>query len=180
MSTLETNLIQPATGTTLTVGASGDTITIPSGATITNSGTASGFGKVLQVISATHATEVTSTSSSYADTGLTASITPSSTSNKVLVIVNQNGLEKDNTDTKISVKLLRGSTDIALFAGTGTLNTSTANRTDIGGTGVSILDTPNSTSSTTYKTQLKNQGSGTVAVQNGGSVSSITLMEIAG
>ena len=43
MSTLETNIIQPATGTTLTVGASGDTITIPSGATISNSGTASGF-----------------------------------------------------------------------------------------------------------------------------------------
>ena len=44
MSTLETNLIQPATGTSLTLGASGDTITIPSGATITNSGTATGFG----------------------------------------------------------------------------------------------------------------------------------------
>ena len=34
MSTLETNLIQPSTGTTLTVGASGDTITVPSGATV--------------------------------------------------------------------------------------------------------------------------------------------------
>ena len=73
MSTLETNLVQPSTGTTLTLGASGDTvdvpgtevktnkisptsgtglqlgdsgdtITIPSGATITNSGTATGFG----------------------------------------------------------------------------------------------------------------------------------------
>ena len=44
MSTLETNLVQPATGTSLTLGASGDTITIPSGATITNSGTATGFG----------------------------------------------------------------------------------------------------------------------------------------
>ena len=44
MSTLETNLIQPSTGTSLTIGASGDTITIPSGATITNSGTATGFG----------------------------------------------------------------------------------------------------------------------------------------
>ena len=43
MSTLETNLVQPSTGTTLTLGASGDTITIPSGATITNSGTATGF-----------------------------------------------------------------------------------------------------------------------------------------
>ena len=44
MSTLETNLVQPSTGTTLTLGASGDTITIPSGATIANSGTATGFG----------------------------------------------------------------------------------------------------------------------------------------
>ena len=44
MSTLETNLIQPSTGTSLTIGASGDTITIPSGATIANSGTATGFG----------------------------------------------------------------------------------------------------------------------------------------
>jgi hypothetical protein len=48
MSTLETNLIQPSTGTTLTLGASGDTITIPSGATITNSGTASGFGGITE------------------------------------------------------------------------------------------------------------------------------------
>ena len=38
MSTLETNLIQPATGTTLTVGASGDTIDIPSGATLDATG----------------------------------------------------------------------------------------------------------------------------------------------
>ena len=45
MSTLETNLIQPSTGTSLTLGASGDTITIPSGATIANSGTATGFGE---------------------------------------------------------------------------------------------------------------------------------------
>jgi hypothetical protein len=58
MSTLETNLIQPSTGTSLTIGASGDTITIPSGATITNSGTASGFGGITEAdqwrISANH------------------------------------------------------------------------------------------------------------------------------
>ena len=45
MSTLETNLVQPSTGTSLTLGASGDTISIPSGATIANSGTATGFGE---------------------------------------------------------------------------------------------------------------------------------------
>ena len=44
MSKIEVDAIEPQSGTTLTIGASGDTITIPSGATITNSGTATGFG----------------------------------------------------------------------------------------------------------------------------------------
>ena len=44
MSKIEVDTIEPQSGTTLTIGASGDTITIPSGATITNSGTATGFG----------------------------------------------------------------------------------------------------------------------------------------
>ena len=44
MSKLETNQVDPATGTTLTLGTSGDTISIPSGVTIANSGTQTGFG----------------------------------------------------------------------------------------------------------------------------------------
>ena len=46
MSKLETNQVDPATGTTLTLGTSGDTIAIPSGVTIANSGTDTGFGGV--------------------------------------------------------------------------------------------------------------------------------------
>ena len=138
-------------------------------------------GKVLQVVHATHNSEATSSSSSFSDTGLTATITPSSSSNKVLVIVNQNGLEKDNSDIKMQAKLVRASTDLGNFIGDETLNTSTSNRTDIGGTGFSYLDSPNTSgSAVTYKTQFRNvNGSGNVAVQNGSSVSSITLMEIA-
>ena len=45
MSKLETNQVDPSTGTTLTLGTSGDTIAIPSGVTIANSGTATGFGE---------------------------------------------------------------------------------------------------------------------------------------
>ena len=45
MSKIEVNAIEPQCGTTLTLGASGDTITIPSGATITNNGTQTGFGR---------------------------------------------------------------------------------------------------------------------------------------
>ena len=90
MSTLETNLIQPATGTALQVGASGDTITVPSGATIVNSGTATGFGggKINQVITATDVTQRTTTSTSFV-TGsntLSATITPSASDSKIFII----------------------------------------------------------------------------------------------
>ena len=44
MSEIKVNKISPRTGTSVTLGDSGDTFTIPSGATFTNSGTATGFG----------------------------------------------------------------------------------------------------------------------------------------
>ena len=47
MSTLNVDKVDPSTGTALEIGSSGDTITIPSGATIVNSGTATGFGAAL-------------------------------------------------------------------------------------------------------------------------------------
>ena len=49
MSKIEVNAIEPQCGTTLTLGASGDTVTIPSGATISNLGTAAGFGSTGEV-----------------------------------------------------------------------------------------------------------------------------------
>ena len=44
MSKITVDAVEPSTGTSLTLGASGDTITVPSGVTISNAGTASGFG----------------------------------------------------------------------------------------------------------------------------------------
>ncbi len=55
-------------------------------------------GKVLQVVQATHGTEVsitgTSANTTVSDTGLTANITPSSSSNKILVLVQQSLLTR--------------------------------------------------------------------------------------
>ena len=48
MSKIEVDAIEPQSGTALTLGANGDTITIPSGATLVNNGTASGFGDNLE------------------------------------------------------------------------------------------------------------------------------------
>jgi len=85
---VKTNKISPATGTAFALGDSGDTFTVPSGATIDNLGTATGFGggKLLQIISATYSSELSTTPSSFTDTGLAATITPALTSSKILIL----------------------------------------------------------------------------------------------
>jgi hypothetical protein len=46
MSEIKVNKISPRSGTTLTLGDSGDDFVIPAGATLTNNGTASGFASI--------------------------------------------------------------------------------------------------------------------------------------
>lgn len=138
-------------------------------------------GSVLQVVNGSTATVVTSTSGTYADTGLTASITPSSTSSKILVVVNQQGCQKYGANTGLGLKLFRGTTELAKFESQLGINSDTSLAENNGGCGISYLDSPNTTSSTTYKTQLNNRnGAGTVGVQADSATSTITLMEIAG
>ncbi len=140
-----------------------------------------GGGKVLQVVNTTYGTVATTASSTYQDTGLSLSITPSSASSKVLVLVHQNGCQKSGTAAgiRMSLRLLRGATVIhtpgELF-----LFTNTAN--DMYGTTISAsyLDEPATTSATTYKTQFRSDtAAGDVHVQaNNQHTSSITLLEI--
>ena len=90
MSELKVNKISPATGTAFQLGDSGDTFTIPSGATIVNSGTATNFGsaaKCGQVVQA-HKSDVSSftTSGQYIIPGLALTITPASASSKILIL----------------------------------------------------------------------------------------------
>ena len=179
MSTLETNLIQPATGTTLTVGASGDTITIPSGATISNSGTASGFGKVLQVQSFTVNTAETTNNNTFTATALLIAITPSSTSNKILVFAS-GIIQSSGAATNSVVTLYRDSTNL------GSASSGMASQYGSGGSGscnfgMNYLDSPSTTSSTTYRVYFKaNSGAHNQVIFTDNSVGSLTLMEIAG
>lgn len=136
-------------------------------------------GTVLQVVNATYSTQVNNITNTYADTGLTASITPTSATSKILVIVNQADVAKTTNDTSCRIRLLRGATVIvqmALYAaGTGTTATNV-----VGSVGTSFLDSPATTSSTTYKTTFaSSSNNATATVQFGGSDSTITLMEIA-
>ena len=144
---------------------------------------AGGGGKVLQVVNATYSTHTSNSTSTYADTGLTATITPSSASSKILVFANQAGMTKSagNTENSVSVRLLRGSTtivdDYAGFAG----YQGVAALLYVGNAAnVTYLDSPATTSATTYKSQFKNgaASAASVSVQQGTTVSTITLMEI--
>jgi len=136
-------------------------------------------GAVLQVVQAQYNTEVVSSSTSWVDTGLTATITPSSASSKIAVLVHQSGIEKRSSDTVIHLRLLSNLADIGNFA-VGQCWTADTSNIRVGGAGMNHLDSPSTTSAVTYRTQMIN-GSGTadVRVQSGGSVSTIMLMEIA-
>jgi hypothetical protein len=141
---------------------------------------AGGGGKVLQVVQATNSTAAANSTTTYADTNLTASITPSAATSKVLVIVHQNGTTKSNgnVDNANYLKLVRGVTDLTTF-GASVGFTSTAIYNYVGSCSTAYLDSPNTTSATTYKTQFKNDvAAAAVGVQTGSATSTITLMEI--
>jgi hypothetical protein len=163
----------------LGIGSTGNVLTVASG--IPSWAAPAGGGKVLQVVSATYSTVTSSSSSTFADTGLTASITPSSATSKVLVIVSQNGCSKNQTSTnqQLRIQLLRGATQIiADFAG-GATYTGSSLFLYVGSCSANYLDSPNTTSSTTYKTQFRTVGnSDGVSVQSDSSTSTITLLEI--
>lgn len=139
-------------------------------------------GKVLQVVSATYATATTtSTQSTDTDTGLSASITPSSATSKVLVLVTQQGnVTRSGTNLSAAWKLLRDSTVVytndrmLVFVMSGNSDSKTL----AAACSIAYLDSPSTTSATTYKTQMRLVDPGTVGAQQDSSTSSIVLMEI--
>ncbi len=136
-----------------------------------------GAFRVLQVVAATTRTQTTSSSSALADTTLTATITPTSASSKVLVYVSQNGIGKGNNAYMV-LKLLRGATTIFTLDETAAYTNSVAENR-IGSVSGMYLDTPATTSATTYKTQFASAtGIANVTVQFNVADSSIVLMEI--
>jgi len=137
---------------------------------------AAGGGKVLQVVSAKTQTSKTSATSTWVDTNLTATITPTLATSKVLVMVHQGGCAKTGT-SDINIKLLRGATDIDDFAYAIARN-ATSGDNYVGSASTVILDAPATTSATTYKTQMRTFNGATAEVQNNGSTSTITLLEI--
>lgn len=136
---------------------------------------------IVQVVNATTTTQATSSSTSYADTNLSATITPTSASNKILVIVHQATLKgTGNNANAVNLRLLRDSTTVW----TSTANHDTNSSLQYNGiTSMAWLDSPNTTSAVTYKTQFANQTAANIVyvqINQSNSPSSITLMEVVG
>jgi hypothetical protein len=148
------------------------------GLTFNNSTVQASAGSVLQVVNATVG-YVTTTSSSYVDTGLTATITPKFSTSKILVIVNLNMITTTNVSQTILFRLTNGSAtpiqvliDYGYSVATGGLINSN----------ISLLHSPATTSAYTYKIQFASSGSNTLRLNDystAPAVSTITLMEIA-
>ena len=133
-----------------------------------------GAFRVLQVVTATHGTQVTSTGSEI-DTGLTVTITPQSTSNKILIVAMHNGFAKAGNVYGL-IKLKRGATTITTLGPT--LGNTTTVTTFVGiAANVIYLDNPATTSATTYKTTMQASGP-TTFMQTDSAVSYIAAIEI--
>jgi len=143
-------------------------------------------GKILQVVHGITTTEVSHLSNgSQVDTGLTATITPSATSSKILVLISQSNKVERGSAVLLNyeLRLLRDSTTIEYW------DSVCAEEVQNGGSkygsnhAYHYQDTPSSTSSLVYKTTgriVSNGGGRTVIFQDASAPSTITLMEIEG
>jgi hypothetical protein len=176
------------TNTRLAIGSTGNVLTVSGGVPVWAA--PAGGGKVLQVIYASTTTETTVATTTYTDTTLSATITPSSATSKVLVLFTQQALSYQDSANPSpigrSIRLLRGST-VVLNPDTNTngraaayISVNTATHF-LGTTTYSYLDSPSTTSATTYKTQgrpLSTAANQVAIFQEGSVVSNMILMEI--
>ena len=193
MSEIKVDVVSPYTGTSMTVGESGDTVTC--------SGTAVGFGggKVLQVVSTNKTSTFSYTSSSstvWTDiTGLSLSITPAATTSKILITFSVN-TSWGGGNYRHMLRIYRNTTAIAIGdtsgnrTGTFTHNVQSTDA-QMGNFSGNYVDSPSTTSATTYKMSIMKPGSSITAYVNqsfnaassdyasrGVSISTITAMEL--
>ena len=145
-------------------------------------------GKVLQAVTATSTSATFAYNTTFIDSGLSASITPSATSSKILVFVTQHFIVRRSSSAfGGSITLYRGSTKL-----TNDINGSDPYKIHMNITGATYveqqndfnttyLDSPNTTSATTYKTMIGaayGNNSALMGVSNDGTASYMTLLEI--
>lgn len=171
------NLIGNVTGIVTATTISTNAITTVAGKPILNS-----TGSILQVVQSTHSTAATYTSTTYIATGLTGIITPSSTSSKILVMINLQAGSYSSNVANLGIQLQRNGSGVytTQFGYVNSVNASINMNTYIG---FNYLDSPAATSPLTYSIFLNgsiNSGpNGNYTQYNfGNSTSFLTLLEV--
>jgi len=169
--------------------AAGELINIApstSGNVLTSDGTdwtsaaAAAGGKVLQVVQGTTSTEVSTSATTWIDGGLSASITPSSTSSKILVSFAANIRVGTGADIQGGLRLVRGASTVIQNYGNNVFGVYDAGENPLfyGSFMGTYLDSPSTTSATTYKYQGRNYSDGTFYMNSQAITSIMILMEI--
>ena len=151
---------------------------------VANGGTgASSFssGKIGQVVNAISSTVETFTSGTLTASSLTASITPSATSSKILVMYNAPVLMSGTANSYAEMRLFRDTTELKIFTDIGAYNGAAQVATQT--FHYDFLDTPSSTSSLTFSVKYAEHGSSTININNssgsgGAGSSTMTLLEV--
>jgi hypothetical protein len=170
------------TNTRLAIGSTGNVLTVAGG--VPTWAAPAGGGKLLQVVSAVTTTPTSIATTTLTDTTITATITPTLSTSKILIIASVNQwLDRGAGIQLANGRLLRGATTIAdyksgYFGGVST----TGSGVSLGDLhGITYLDSPATTSATTYKIQaapVYTANGGTANFQLDNVPSTITLLEI--
>jgi hypothetical protein len=139
-------------------------------------------GEVIQVLSATDSTERSTTSTSFvtASNTLSVTITPASASNKMFLIFDGFVGNTTANDSETFATIFRGATDLGAASNKGLIiqNLPSTMATSMGG--MSFLDSPATTSATTYQVYFRQSSGGTAKLNLSNSKGSLTVMEIKG
>jgi hypothetical protein len=136
-------------------------------------------GSVLQITQGYSTAVVQSTSTTFVDTTLQATITPRSASSDIFILVSQNGIYKTSNNTQSSTDLrvlFPGGGNFTWAIQQGWTNTATDS---ISSSSISIVTSAGSTSTQTFKTQFRNNVNASSIFINQGAVSSMILIEVA-
>ena len=136
---------------------------------------AGGGGKILQVVTNSYSTVFNTSSTTYVDTGLSTTITPTASTSRILVMYNGIHAVSAGAASATNLRILRGATNVLTYNANGYTNTTNLFAHTIA---THLVDSPATTSATTYKIQISNDVSSNITAQRNNEASILTLLEI--